>query len=608
MIMTRHFATEDAETFSSHHTLVQRYVDVGPGQNSVQVLETFDNFTFETVDYSNSPTAVFIDMEKSVQHGGFAEGDVLNSIFEVTGSDHDDIIRGLDSFVSTHDGTLFDTGINVLVGGHGNDILEGRGGADTLDGGPDSDTASYESSPSAVHVTVNDPTTGAFLASGGDATNDTLISIENLTGSAFDDFLTGASNDNVFIGGLGNDTIVGGGGNDTVDYSTEHLDHAIINLATGGGAEFKPITADHTSILVSTDHLFNIANAIGTSGDDQIFGSSVDNVLDGGLGNDLIDGGGGLHDTASFISWDSLAPGSGSGLSLLMQSTSITLGEDGHDGSATRALFSTQTFSFQTVEHDTLRNIENVTGSNLSETITGNLLDNVIDGRGGDDIIDSGGGGKNFLDGGDGNNTVSFASRGSFATAGEFISISLGHGDGFGIASDEAPAEIGTGGNVFLELDSLRNFTNVIGSDRGEQITGNEDGNALNGRGGNDTLIGGAGADILTGGSGHDNFQFLSSSESHFGAGQFDTITDFEQGIDKIDFHLMDANTGLPGKQTFIFDTGSGPLDVGHVHASFDAIHNVTVVEANTIGQGHALDFHLELTGHINLTASDFLF
>jgi Ca2+-binding RTX toxin-like protein len=44
---------------------------------------------------------------------------------------------------------------------------------------------------------------------------DTLISIENLTGSSFNDALTGNTGANLLQGGVGNDTLNGGLGNDT---------------------------------------------------------------------------------------------------------------------------------------------------------------------------------------------------------------------------------------------------------------------------------------------------------------------------------------------------------------------------------------------------------
>ena len=45
---------------------------------------------------------------------------------------------------------------------------------------------------------------------------DTLISIENLTGSSFGDTLTGDAGNNVLSGGAGVDTLIGGLGDDTL--------------------------------------------------------------------------------------------------------------------------------------------------------------------------------------------------------------------------------------------------------------------------------------------------------------------------------------------------------------------------------------------------------
>ena len=45
---------------------------------------------------------------------------------------------------------------------------------------------------------------------------DTLVNIENLTGSGFDDSLTGDAGANVLAGLAGNDRLIGGAGNDTL--------------------------------------------------------------------------------------------------------------------------------------------------------------------------------------------------------------------------------------------------------------------------------------------------------------------------------------------------------------------------------------------------------
>ncbi len=75
---------------------------------------------------------------------------------------------------------------NVITGNSGNNVLAGRGGADTLDGVLGTDTATYAASAAGVAVSL---ATGR--GAGGDAEGDTLVNVENLTGSAFSDTLEG---------------------------------------------------------------------------------------------------------------------------------------------------------------------------------------------------------------------------------------------------------------------------------------------------------------------------------------------------------------------------------------------------------------------------------
>ena len=140
-------------------------------------------------------------------------------------------------------------GANTLTGGAGDDVLAGLGGADVLDGGTGSDTVSYAASGAAVTVNL---ATGA--ASGGDAQGDTLISIENVIGSAFADTLTAASAGSRLSGGDGNDRLVagagadaldGGAGTDTADYSGSNAAVSVNLLsgtASGGYADGDTLT------------------------------------------------------------------------------------------------------------------------------------------------------------------------------------------------------------------------------------------------------------------------------------------------------------------------------------------------------------------------------
>ena len=67
-----------------------------------------------------------------------------------------------------------------------------------MDGGTGFDIASYSD---ALQGVIVDLASGTGL--GGDAEGDTLVKIEGVLGSSFDDILTGDAGDNLLIGGAG---------------------------------------------------------------------------------------------------------------------------------------------------------------------------------------------------------------------------------------------------------------------------------------------------------------------------------------------------------------------------------------------------------------------
>ena len=184
---------------------------------------------------------------------------------------------------------------STLSGGAGNDDLNGWGVNNTLEGGPGADiidgwygvnTVTYEGSSAGVYVNL---ATGE--AYGGDADGDVLEgSLQNLTGSAYDDTLVGTSAANTLSGNAGDDTFVysgggdaylGGDGFDTVDYSG--AGSAItVNLQNGssGGA-------------ASGDSYSSIEKIIGTRYNDTLTGNSSGDTFEGGGGTDTISGGSG---------------------------------------------------------------------------------------------------------------------------------------------------------------------------------------------------------------------------------------------------------------------------------------------------------------------------
>jgi len=102
-------------------------------------------------------------------------------------------------------------GDDALYGGDGGDVLRGGAGADEIDGGSGSDTASYYTGAAGVVVSL---VTG--LGSGGEAEGDTLLGVENLSGSQGNDSLVGNTNANTLQGWNGDDVLTGAGGKDTL--------------------------------------------------------------------------------------------------------------------------------------------------------------------------------------------------------------------------------------------------------------------------------------------------------------------------------------------------------------------------------------------------------
>ena len=274
-------------------------------------------------------------------------------------------------------------GIEVVIGTSGNDILTGGnvanddfelfralGGNNTIDGGSGFDRVRYTDSPTGVSV---DLTNGD--AENGFGGTDTLISIESVQGSFFDDDLFGDANDNQFRPMQGDDVINGAGGIDQIDYAF-----------TGGtqGVEIDLHSAVATDTFGDTDYLINIENVRGSFLDDKITGDDLANVIRPLAGNDVIDGAGGT-DTIDYSSDFSLSadnPGFVADKGVVVD-LELGFAVDGYDNV------------------DLVSNIENVRGTQFTDLIFGDAEDNLLEGLDGDDII-WGGSGNDIIDGGAG--------------------------------------------------------------------------------------------------------------------------------------------------------------------------------------------------------------
>jgi Ca2+-binding RTX toxin-like protein len=142
----------------------------------------------DTVSYFSAPSAVTVDLGAGSAGGGDGV-DALTALENITGSAFDDVLSG-------------DAGDNRINGLGGNDTINGRQGVDA---------AGFLLAPSAVTVDL-----AAGTTSGGDGV-DSLVGVENVLGSDFDDVLRGDASANFLLGGPGADDMRAFGGNDSLN-------------------------------------------------------------------------------------------------------------------------------------------------------------------------------------------------------------------------------------------------------------------------------------------------------------------------------------------------------------------------------------------------------
>jgi Ca2+-binding RTX toxin-like protein len=266
--------------------------------------------------YIDSPEGVYVTLGEEGAfttaghgHGGTAEGDLLVDVEGLVGSDFNDDLVGnsVANFLwglEGDDGLYGYGGDDILHGDVGNDDLLGGDGADYIDGGSDFDTAWYTDSPVGIQVDLE-----AGQGWGGTAEGDTLISIEMVMGSSYDDHLVGNGSDNKLWGFSGNDTLKGGGGADqlygslgidTASYvmSPEGVTVSLFNgLTQGGDAE--------------GDTLSSIENLRGSNYADTLVGNNDANVLEGLGGKDQLKGAGGADTLVGGAGADQMTGGAG---------------------------------------------------------------------------------------------------------------------------------------------------------------------------------------------------------------------------------------------------------------------------------------------------------
>uniref|UniRef100_UPI00286D6C03 calcium-binding protein n=1 Tax=Sphingomonas sp. TaxID=28214 RepID=UPI00286D6C03 len=236
-----------------------------------------------------------------------AGSDTLTGIENAIGSNFADTLTGntdansLNGF-GGNDIIYGGAGNDSLIGGEGNDALDGGVGNDVVNGGNGVDGATYAAAAAAVSVNL---ALGAQNTLG--AGIDTLVAIENLTGSAFADTLTGNTDANslngfggndIIYGGAGNDSLIGGEGNDALDGGVGNdvvnggngVDGATYAAAAAAVSVNLALAGAQNTLGAGIDTLVAIENLTGSGFADTLTGNASANTLNGYLGNDILRG------------------------------------------------------------------------------------------------------------------------------------------------------------------------------------------------------------------------------------------------------------------------------------------------------------------------------
>jgi Ca2+-binding RTX toxin-like protein len=487
----------------------------------------------DAVNYNTSPDAVFVHLGNGVADDGFGTVDTLIGISAVRGSIHDDWLIGSDGNDSLEglqgndrlDGgegfdyavyTRSDSGVSVdlssgialdgaggndsltgiegvvgsafndtMIGDAGDNVFESGGGVDSIDGGDGIDVVTFRNAKAGV--VANMATLGGSTLVGGS----TIVNVEGVEGSAFNDRLTGDAGPNRLLGGAGLDSLTGGDGDDTLDggagvdvltggagndlYVIDTASDGVIE-AIGGGDDTVNASVSYT-LGTNVENIVLIGaaniNATGNAVANRLFGNSGDNVLDGKAGADTMQGGAG-NDTyvVDDVGDQTAESGEGGGIDMVRAGVNWTL------DSNIENLTLTGTAALQG------------TGNALSNLIIGNAAANVIDGRGGDDTMQGGGG-----------NDVYFVD-----SSADVVTESAGGGIDtvFSVADYTLGAEVEnlTFDGSVVTIGNRSGTGNLLAN----VLTGAQGNDSLVGLAGNDTLDGGTGDDTLVGGLGDDTF------------------------------------------------------------------------------------------------------
>ncbi|MBP0596710.1 calcium-binding protein [Herbaspirillum sp. LeCh32-8] len=414
----------------------------------------------DTVSYARSTSAVTVNLSTAIGTGsnGYAQGDTYVGIENVIGSAFDDTLTGF-ATVGTK---------SVLTGGAGADSLSG------VQANRASTWASYAGS--GAGVTVDLYYTDGTGTTGGDATGDKLIYINNLLGSDYNDTFFANDQGNSFDGGLGTNT---------VNYSHSNAAVTVDLSATDGSG-----TSGGYAI---GDKYVNIQNVVGSDYNDTFFASSQTNFFDGGAGNNTVSyarstsgvtvdlfhntGANGYAANDTYAHIQNVTGSAYNDIFVGNSDTNRFVGGGGNDtvsyefstGGAIVASLATNGGTSGDANNDTYSGISNLTGSaNVNSTLTGDTNANILTAKGtGTTNVLNGGGATtgqdvyNVLEGGSNSVTVGSGSN--------LINVSAGSHSSLGAQSDMVNKDTGT--SNIASINGVAGTTTLHFDDLGSSLT-----------------------------------------------------------------------------------------------------------------------------------------
>jgi hypothetical protein len=536
------------------------------------------------VSYTNSVAAVTVDLVLGTGVGGYAQGDVLTNIQDVTGGAGDDIFiasnvsnkfdggAGSDTVsyakASDNNGVTVDlftglgangfaagdtyTGIENVIGTDYNDTFFATATANVFTGGLGSNTVNYSHANDSTGVTVdlfNNTGTAGF------ATGDTYSGIQNVTGTTYNDTFIDST-------GAAANAYAGGGGSDTVSYAHSAAG-VIVNLQTGLGSG--------TGSSAVGDTYSAIQNVIGSSSDDQFIAGAAIAVsrFDGGAYTAA------SHNSVSFASIASAVTinlvansGSSSANTYTFAGIQDVIGTAFDDkffaSSAANDFDGGGTSVHNRVSYElstTTVTVDLFNNAGSNNDAAGDIYIRIQDATGGsaDDTFVASADANNF-DGGAGSDTVDY----SHSNAAVTIDLKSG--------------AAGVGG--FAAGDVLTSIENVVGSTFNDTFVGSTTANAFTGGGGIDTVIYATSATGVT--------VNLSSGAAGIGG---DAAGDTYSGITNvIGSSSVDHLTGATGGNSTLTGGANGDVLVGigtNNTASYTASGAITIDLFNGTGVGN---------------------